>query len=207
MKVLVACEFSGRVREAFAKQGHHSVSCDLLETELPTTENSKHYQGDVLDILSEDWDLIVAHPPCTYLAQSGVQWLKKVPGRWDQMLNAVDFFNLFLAHPCPRICIENPIMHSYAKERLINPIYSQKIQPYFFGHPERKQTCFWLKNLPKLKVTNNVEEQILFLHPSETDRVHYESPGPERQKNRSRTYSGVAEAMGDQWGKLPPLSP
>jgi len=207
MRVLVACEFSGRVREAFAKRGHYAVSCDLLETELPTTENSKHYQGDVLEILSEDWDLIVAHPPCTYLAQSGVQWLKKVPGRWDQMLNAVDFFNLFLAHPCQRICIENPIMHSHAKQRLINPSYSQKIQPYFFGHPERKQTCFWLKNLPKLRVTNNVEEQILFLHPSETDRVHYEPPGPERQKNRSRTYLGVAEAMGEQWGALSPLSP
>lgn len=206
MKVLVACEFSGRVREAFAKRGHYAVSCDLLETELPTTKNSEHYQGDVLEILSKDWDLIIAHPPCTYLAQSGVQWLKKLPGRWDEMLNAVDFFNLFLSHPCPRICIENPIMHSYAKQRLINPNYTQKIQPYFFGHLERKQTCLWLKNLPKLKVTNNLEEQVLFMCASETDRVHWESPGPDRQKNRSRTYLGVAEAMGEQWGNLPPLT-
>lgn len=200
MKVLVACEFSGRVREAFAKRGHYAVSCDFLETELPETKNSKHYQGNVLDILYEEWDLIVAHPPCTYLAQSGVQWLKKTPGRWEQMLKAVDFFNLFLVHSCQKICIENPIMHSYAKSRLKGPNYSQKIQPYFFGHLERKQTCFWLKGLPKLKVTHNMEEQILFLHPSETDRVHYEPPSPERQKNRSRTYLGVAEAMGEQWG-------
>lgn len=204
MKVLVACEFSGRVREAFARLGHYSVSCDLLETELPTCSNSSHYLGDIRDILYGEWDLIVAHPPCTYLAQSGVRWLDKKPGRFQQMLEAVDFFNLFLSHPCERICIENPIMHNYAKKRLLQPEYQQKVQPYFFGHPERKATCFWLKNLPKLKVTNNVEEQLFGLHSSEKDRVLWESPGIDRQKNRSRTYLGVAEAMAQQWGRIAP---
>jgi hypothetical protein len=200
MRVLVACEFSGRVREAFASRGHYAVSCDLLETELPESQNSKHYLGDVRDILGDDWDLIIAHPPCTYLAQSGVQWLKKVPRRWEQMIDAVKFFNLFLSHPCERICIENPIVHSHAKQRLLVRDYTQKIQPYFFGHPERKQTCLWLKNLPKLKVTNNLEQQVLFMHKADKDKVHWEPPGPERQKNRSRTYLGVAEAMAAQWG-------
>lgn len=200
MRVLVACEFSGRVREAFANRGHYAVSCDLLETELPESQNSKHYLGDVRDILGDDWDLIIAHPPCTYLAQSGVQWLKKVPGRWEQMIDAVKFFNLFLSHPCERICIENPIMHSHAKQGLLVKDYTQKIQPYFFGHPERKQTCLWLKNLPKLKVTNNLEQQVLFMHKADKDKVHWEPPGPERQKNRSRTYLGVAKAMAAQWG-------
>jgi len=200
MKVLVACEFSGRVREAFAKRGHYSVSCDLLETELPCSSNSSHHIGDVMEILCQDWDLIVAHPPCTYLAQSGVQWLKKSPGRWDLMLNAVDFFNIFLSHPCEKICIENPIMHSYAKNRLIRPHYQQKVQPYHFGHLERKATCLWLKNLSRLKITNKVEEQLFGLHQAETDRVYWQSPGPERQKNRSRTFQGIADAMAAQWG-------
>jgi hypothetical protein len=200
VKVLVACEFSGRVREAFARRGHFATSCDLLETEIPESENSKHYVGDVRDILSDNWDLIIAHPPCTYLAQSGVQWLGKVPGRWQQMLEGIDFFNTFLSHPCEKICIENPIMHSHAKQRLLKPDYTQKIQPYFFGHLERKQTCLWLKNLPKLKVTNNLEQQVLFMHKADKDKVHWEPPGPERQKNRSRTYLGVAEAMASQWG-------
>lgn len=200
MKVLVACEFSGRVREAFAGRGHHAVSCDLLPSENCVTENAKHYQGNVLDILYDDWDLIIAHPPCTYLAQSGVQWLKVKEGRWEQMLEAVEFFNLFLSHPCEKICIENPIMHSHAKQRLLNSNYTQKIQPYFFGHKERKQTCLWLKGLPKLKVTDNVETSLFAIHVADKDKVHWEPPGPDRQKNRSRTYQGVADAMGAQWG-------
>jgi len=200
MKVLVACEFSGRVREAFAGRGHYAVSCDLLPSENYVTKNAKHYQGDVLDILYDDWDLIIAHPPCTYLAQSGVQWLKVKEGRWEQMLEAVEFFNLFLSHPCKKICIENPIMHSHAKQRLLNSNYTQKIQPYFFGHKERKQTCLWLKGLPKLKVTDNVETSLFAIHAADKDKVHWEPPGPDRQKNRSRTYQGVADAMGAQWG-------
>lgn len=200
MKVLVACEFSGRVREAFAQRGHYAVSCDLLSTEIVTCANSEHYQGDVLDILYDDWDLIIAHPPCTYLAHSGVQWLKAREGRWEKMLEAVDFFNLFLDHPCQKICIENPVMHSYAKQRLRKPNHSQKIQPYFFGHPEKKKTYLWLKGLPRLKVTNNVETSLFTIHAFDKNKIHMEPDSLSRQKNRSRTYQGVADAMAAQWG-------
>lgn len=199
MKVLVACEFSGRVRDAFIKRGHDAISCDILETESP----GPHYVGDVRDLLSQDWDLIIAFPPCTYLAQSGVQWLKKVDGRWDQMIKAVEFFNLFLDHSCQRICIENPVMHGYARERLSKQTaYAQKVQPFHHGHPERKGTCLWLKGLPLLRASNNVSEQMIGMHSSEKARVHWEAPGKDRQKNRSRTYLGIAEAMAEQWGSL-----
>jgi hypothetical protein len=196
MRVLVACEFSGRVRDAFISKGHDAVSCDILDTEVP----GPHHKGDVRDLLSEDWDLIVAHPPCTYLALSGVQWLKKSDERWKQMLDAVDFFNLFLSHPCPKVCIENPIMHNYAKQRLLVPNYSQKTQPFFHGHPERKATCFWLKGLPLLRASSNVSHLMIGKAASSTDKVHWEAPGPDRQKNRSRTLQGIANAMADQWG-------
>lgn len=197
MKVLVACEFSGRVREAFAKRGHDATSCDLLETEIP----GKHYIGNVQDILNNEWDLIIAHPPCTFMAQSGVQWLSKDPGRKEKMIEAVNFFNLFLAHPCKHIAIENPIMHSYAKNLLHEQKpWTQKIQPYMFGHLETKATCLWLKNLPKLKVTDNVESKLIGMKKSDKEKVFWEPPGPDRWKNRSRTYSGIAEAMAEQWG-------
>lgn len=196
MKVLVACEFSGRVRDAFIAKGHDATSCDILDTEAP----GPHYKGDVRDILDEHWDLIVAHPPCTYLALSGVQWLKKVDGRWDEMLKAVEFFNLFLGHQCPKVCIENPIMHGYAKSRLLVPDYTQKTQPYFHGHTERKATCFWLKGLPLLSASDNVSHKMIGLHEGDKNRVHWEAPGADRQKNRSRTFEGIAKAMAEQWG-------
>lgn len=196
MRVLVACEFSGRVRDAFIRRGHDAISCDILDTEVP----GPHYKGDVRNVLNEDWDLIIAHPPCTYLALSGVQWLKKESGRWDQMLEAVDFFNLFLASKCPRVCVENPIMHRYAKQRLLVPSYTQKTQPFFHGHPERKATCFWLRGLPLLKASSNVSHLMIGRVPRLTDKVHYAGPGPERQKNRSRTLPGIADAMASQWG-------
>lgn len=196
MRVLVACEFSGRVRDAFLAKGHDAISCDIIETESP----GPHYLGDVRDMLSEQWDLILAHPPCTYLAQSGVQWLKKVEGRWQQMLDAVDFFNLFLDHPCQKICIENPIMHGYAKQLLRVPNYTQKIQPFNHGHPEKKATCLWLKGLPLLRASNNVSHQMIGMHVGEANRIYWEPPGKDRQKNRSRTYTGIAKAMADQWG-------
>jgi|LauGreDrversion4_2_1035121.scaffolds.fasta_scaffold85828_3 hypothetical protein len=197
MRVLVACEFSGRVRDAFIAKGHDAISCDKLKSEKP----GPHYLGDVRDILhSKEWDLIIAHPPCTYLALSGVQWLKGDKERWRKMLKAVEFFNLFLDHPCSRVCVENPIIHGYAKRRLSVSDYTQKTQPYFHGHPEKKSTCLWLKGLPVLKASSNVSHLMLGQHGGDNNRVHTEPDSKSRQKNRSRTFEGIAKAMADQWG-------
>ena len=184
MKVLIACEFSGIVRDAFAKMGHDVLSCDLLPTEKP----GNHYQGDVMEILNEKWDLMIAHPPCTYLCNSGVRWLYSQTGRWLKMEDARKFFMLLYTANIPKICIENPIPHRHANL----PPYTQIIQPYMFGHGETKATCLWLKNLPLLIPTNEVKGR--------KPRVHYESPGVDRWKNRSRTYTGIATAMAEQWG-------
>ena len=195
MKVLVACEFSGVVREAFAKLGHDAWSCDILPTEKP----GQHYQGDVRDLLVnpdnrdiDTWDLIIAHPPCKYLANSGVRWLHTEPGRVMRMEMAADFFNLFLYHPCKRIAVENPVLHKYAIER-IGRKQDQTIQPWQFGHGESKRTCLWLKGLPLLQPTNIVEGR--------EQRIWKMPPSPDRGKNRSRTYPGIAAAMAEQWGK------
>lgn len=191
MKVLIACEESGRVREEFTKLGHDAWSCDMQPTAIP----GNHYQGDVREVLNQHWDLIIAHPPCTYIANSGVQHLHKNAKRWIEMYEACDFFKLFLEHPCEKICIENPIPHKYAV-KLLGRKYDQLIQPWQFGHGETKATCFWLKGLPKLEPTNIVEgrEQKMWKLP----------PGPERQKLRSRTYPGIAKAIATQWGKREP---
>lgn len=195
MRVLVACEFSGRVRDSFIRLGHDAISCDLLESERP----GPHVQGDVRELLKQEWDLVIAFPPCTYLAHSGIQWLSKQEGRWEKMLEAVEFFNLFQASACPRVCIENPIMHSHARSRLLVSNYDQKIQPYFFGHPESKSTCLWLKGLPKLKVTNNVERELFKVDHYCSQAVHRHGESKDRWRNRSRTYWGVAKAMASQW--------
>ena len=152
MRILVACEYSGTVRDAFAKLGHFAMSCDILPTDKP----GNHYQGNVLDILDQDWDLMIAHPPCTYLTNSGVSWLHKDPTRWAQLDDGAAFFKLLLEAPIPRKAIENPIMHKYAKERIGGVNQSQIIQPWMFGHMEQKATCLWLDNLPLLQPTNNV---------------------------------------------------
>jgi len=188
VKVLIACEFSGIVREAFRAKGHDAWSCDLL----PTETLGQHIQGDVLEILDEDWDLMIAHPPCQYLCNSGVRWLKNNPDRVFEMKFASVFFKtLFECDDIPMIAVENPIQHKYARQ-IIRHNYSQIIQPWMFGHGETKATCLWLKNLPLLKPTNIVDGR--------AGRVHREPPGPDRWKNRSRTYRGIAEAMADQWG-------
>lgn len=187
MRVLVACEFSGIVRDAFIARGHDAVSCDLLDTERP----GPHYKGDVRDMLSGTWDLVIAHPPCTYLCNSGVRWLGSNPGRWLAMEDAAQFFNLFKG-AAPRVCIENPVPHKYARVRIGG--YSQIIQPWQFGHGEIKATCLWLENLPSLVPAKIVDGRV--------PRVHHASPGPERWKERSRTYPGVADAMAGQWGSL-----
>lgn len=185
MRVLVACEFSGIVRNAFRFRGHDAWSCDLLETE--SYNQAYHYKGDVRWLLDGEWDLLIAHPPCTHLAVSGARWFKdKLP----EQESALGFVRLLMSAPIHRIAIENPI--SIISSRIRKP--DQIIQPWQFGHPETKATCLWLKNLPKLVPTDIVDGR--------TPRVHHESPGPDRWKNRSRTLAGIASAMAAQWGAL-----
>jgi len=186
MKVLVACEFSGIVREAFAKRGHLAVSCDLLDTEIP----GSHITGDVLEVLyrySGVWDLMIAHPPCTHLAVSGARWFKDKRQEQEAALN---FVRRLMNAPINKIAIENPI--SIISTRIRKP--DQIIQPWMFGHGETKATCLWLKNLPKLEPTNIVDGR--------EQRIHKMPPGPDRWKERSRTFQGIADAMADQWGSL-----
>lgn len=181
MKILIACEFSGIVREAFKAKGHDAWSCDLLPTEIP----GQHIQCDVVDILEDRWGLMIAHPPCTHLAVSGARWFKE---KEDEQMWALAFVKLLMDAPIEKICIENPISIISSKIRKPNQI----IQPWQFGHGETKATCLWLKNLPLLQPTDTVEGRV--------SRVHREPPGPERWKNRSRTYHGIANAMAEQWG-------
>jgi len=222
MKVLVACEFSGIVREAFKAKGHDAWSCDLLPTEIP----GQHIQGDVLDVLTWDWDLMIAHPPCTHLAVSGARWFKDKP---KEQKHALWFVEQLFNAPIFKIAIENPI--SIISSRIRKP--DQIIQPWQFGHGETKATCLWLKGLPKLVPTDIVvpewavktdgsihlsskgkrDNPTHFLTGRNTrilkgaqlaqwNRIHREPPGPDRWKNRSRTYQGIAEAMAEQWGEV-----
>lgn len=184
MKVLVACEFSGIVREAFKARGHDAWSCDILPTEIP----GQHIQDDVLKHLNDGWDLMIAHPPCTYLCNSGVRWLYTQTNRWERMYEAADFFYKLWNTSIKMICIENPIPHKHA----MLPEYSQIIQPYEHGHNETKATCLWLKGLSKLEPSNIVEGR--------EHRIHKMPPNQNRSKERSRTYKGIAEAMASQWG-------
>ena len=181
MRILIACEFSGVVRDAFASKGHDVWSCDLLPTESP----GNHIQGDVLEVLHDGWDLMIAHPPCTHLAVSGARWFKD---KYQEQVEALDFVRQLLGAPIPRVALENPI--SIISSKIRKP--DQIIQPWQFGHPETKATCLWLRELPKLVPTNVVEGR--------NARVHKEPPGPDRWKNRSRTLRGIAEAMANQWG-------
>ena len=182
MKVLIACEFSGVVRDAFIAAGHDAMSCDLLPTESP----GPHYQGDVRDVLSEHWDLMVAHPPCTHLAVSGARYFYR---KQAEQAEALDFVRLLMNAPIEHIAIENPI--SVISSRIRKP--DQIIQPWKFGHGETKATCLWLKGLPKLQPANIVEGR--------EQRVHKMPPSPTRWRERSRTFPGIALAMADQWSK------
>jgi hypothetical protein len=185
MKVLVACEFSGIVRDAFTARGHFAMSADLLPSETP----GPHWQGDVMALLAVDfpWDLMIAHPPCTHLAVSGARWFKE---KQHEQAEALEFVAQLLGAGIPRIALENPI--SVISSKIRKP--DQIIQPWQFGHGETKATCLWLKNLPKLEPTNIVAGR--------EPRVHHASPGPDRWKERSRTLQGIADAMADQWGSL-----
>lgn len=185
MKVLIACEFSGTVREAFKAKGHDAWSCDLQDTDIP----GQHIIGDVLEILDDGWDLMIAHPPCTYLCNSGVCWLHKDKSRWDKMREGAMFFQALQNTSIRKVCIENPIPHKYAREYMGQ--YCQIIQPWMFGHGETKATCLWLRGLPNLKPTNVVRGR--------DGRLHKLPPSPDRWKLRSITYPGIAEAMAEQW--------
>lgn len=196
MKVLVACEYSGTVRDAFIERGHDAMSCDLLPTDVP----GPHYQGDVFDIIDEGWDLMVAHPPCTYLCNSGVRWLHSKEGRWDEMMQGAEFFRRLITSNIPCIAVENPIMHTYAKA-IIGCGPDQIIQPWMFGHKEKKATCLWLKGLPKLTPTTNLKTETDAMPIAQQQRIAWQSPGKDRWKIRSTTFKGIADAMADQWGK------
>jgi hypothetical protein len=196
MRILIACEYSGKVRKAFRKLGHDAWSCDLL----PSDDNSPyHIQGDVLEVLDDGWDIMIAHPPCTYLTNAGVTWLTRQPGRHELMVDGARFFKKLLEAPIPLIAVENPIMHKYAVE-IIGRRQDQVLQPWMFGHTERKATCLWLKGLPKLQETNNVKEEMLKLPKNIQQRLHYLPPSKDRWKLRSTTYQGIANAMAEQWG-------
>lgn len=194
MKVLVACEYSGTVRDAFIAAGHDAMSCDLLPTDVP----GPHYQGDVRDILGKDWDLLIAHPPCTYMARSGMRWLKDQPPlksgkpvgaeRRKLLAEALEFFEKLLNAPIPRVCVENP------RSFLIPVPATQYIQPWQFGHGETKETGLWLRNLPPLVPTNVVDGR--------EARIHKLPPSADRWKIRSETYAGIAQAMAQQWGSI-----
>lgn len=190
-KILIACEESQEVCKAFRELGHEAYSCDILECSGGHPE--WHIKGDVLDIINQYWDLIIAHPPCTYLCNSGVTWLHRQEGRWEKMREGAEFFKKLLNNKCKLIAVENPIMHKYAVE-IIGRRQDQLIQPWMFGHGETKATCFWLKGLPKLEPTNIVEGR--------EQRLHRLPPSKDRAKIRSKTFPGIAKAMAEQWGKF-----
>jgi hypothetical protein len=198
MRVLVACEYSGTVRDAFTIAGHDAWSCDLLDSDKP----GKHIKGDVLQILNDGWDMMIGHPPCTYLSNSGVSWLYRKENRWEMMRQGAEFFKKLLEADIPKIAVENPIPHKYALE-IIGRKYDQIIQPYQFGHLESKATCLWLKCLPGLNETNNVKQDMLKLDKAEWQRLHYLPPSKDRGKLRSKTFDGIAEAMAKQWSDSP----
>ena len=185
MRILVACEFSGIVRNTFAKRGHHAVSCDLLRSRTP----GNHIRGNVLDHLDEGWDLMIAHPPCTHLCVSGARWF---PEKVKEQQEALDFVLALMNAPIHKICIENPIgiISTVVREP------DQIIQPWMFGHGEVKATCLWLKNLPALVATNKVKGR--------SNRIHMMPGSRDQGLRRSITYEGIAEAMSEQWGSLSP---
>jgi len=186
--ILIACEKSRRVARAFEKLGHNAVSCDIL----PAEQEGKHIQDDVLKHLSDGWDMMIAHPDCTYLANSGVRWLIGNTERYAKMLEACEFFNKLLYANIPLIAIENPIQHKYARQFIRKP--DEIIQPWWFGEGETKATCLWLVGLPPLMAT--------LVHTGREGKIYKEPPSLERKANRSRTYLGMADAMARQWSEI-----
>lgn len=196
MKILIACEYSGIVRDAFRRRGHQAMSCDILRSETP----GPHHQGDVLDILEDGWDMMIAHPPCTYLCSSGLHWNKRRPERVQMTEDALRFVQVLLDAPIPKIALENPI--GAISTRIRKP--DQTIQPYHYGHDASKATCLWLKGLPLLKPTKMIEPRIINGRPrwnNQTDSGQNNlPPSKDRWKIRSATFPGIADAMAKQWG-------
>lgn len=200
MRVLVACEFSGIVRDSFAKRGHDAWSCDLLPTESP----GNHIQGDVLEILDDGWDLMIAHPPCTHLCVPGAHYLHKEKNRWIAMEKAKEFFMVLFNADIPKICVENPAPHKYAKL----PKYTQIIHPYYFGDEFTKRTCLWLVNLQPLIHHNGDDLFSKNTHVKKSERYYRKDGSVSNSKwyakatakERSRTFPGIANAMAEQWG-------
>lgn len=192
MKVLVACEYSGRVRQAFRARGFDAISCDLL----PSEDDSQHHiQGDVRPLLRQPWDLVIAHPSCQYLANSGVRW-RVERQEWQQVRDAAEFFLACYNANAPLVAVENPVQHKYAREAIGGMRPSFSVQPWQFGDPAKKRTCFWTRGLPPLVPTSDM---------TATDAradCHLAPPSPDRWKERSRTYQGIAEAIADQWGAV-----
>ena len=189
-RALVACEFSGIVRDALIVNGIDAVSCDLLPTERP----GPHFQGDVLTLLSQPWDLVIAHPPCTRLCNSGVRWLHE-RDLWQEMRDGAEFFLACLNANARYVAVENPVMHKYARE-IVTRGADFTVQPWQFGDPYKKRTCFWTKGLPPLRPTSEMTAD------DAEAACHNASPGPNRWKERSVTYQGIADAIGEQWGGL-----
>lgn len=190
MRVLIACEYSGRMREAFRRRGHDAWSCDLIPSE---DDSPHHITGNVLDVIGDGWDMMIAHPPCTYLCNSGVRWLHEKEGRWQEMEAAAAFFLELLNAPIDRVAVENPVMHGYARE-IIGRRADFTVQPWMFGDNFKKRTCFWTRGLTPLKATSSLDGS------SAVAECHRMPPGPNRWKERSRTYAGMAKAAAEQWG-------
>jgi hypothetical protein len=193
MKILVACEFSGRVRDAFRAKGHDAISCDILPTDIP----GPHYQGDVFEILYLDWDMLIAFPPCTYVCSSGLHWNKRIEGRAEKTEDALRFVKALLDAPITKKVLENPI--GCISSRIRKP--DQIIQPHQFGHPESKSTCLWLENLDLLVPTNILQKPESGRWDNQTPSGQNKlGPSDDRAKIRSTTYQGIADAFADQWG-------
>ena len=192
MKVLIACEYSGAVRDAFVKNGHDAMSCDLLPTDVP----GNHYHGDVFDVINDGWDLMIAHPPCTHLAVSGARWFKD---KVKEQAESLEFVRRLMDAPIDKIAIENPI--SIISSRIRKP--EQIIQPWMFGHPEAKATCLWLKGLPTLSATDVLTKPECGYWSNQTPSGQNKlGPSKDRWKERSKTYQGIATAMANQWGAV-----
>lgn len=192
MRVLIACETSGETRRAFRAKGHDAISCDLLPAD--DGETTWHVMGDVRPLLRKRWDLVIAHPPCTRLCNSGVRWLHE-RDLWAEMREGAEFFLACLNANAPRVAVENPVMHRHARE-IIGRGPDFTVQPWQFGDDFKKRTCFWTRGLPPLKPTSNLDGS------TAKPEAHHASPGPDRWKLRSKTYPGIAAAMADQWGTL-----